>query len=247
MIDWLFSHRECSKELYTLVQSINQKIESRSSKKDTLMMITISISCQDGFELSPCYVEKLYDHYKTNPPIDNLLLVKRVHMMPENTRIPITRLKWQQYSGSTSLYRRRTEDDSIKQIKSVTTSKEWCDIPQELSTSIEEAYNKNPLSNNVKVNSAVIDFESGQMTLLLTKQTILIRCSITPKDYTVKVRAINHQVYKLFIRSFEAAGILPYSVHPVTGEAIFLVGRLTYGGGTWCDFGGLKTRYKIVR
>ena len=246
MIDWLFSHREALKELYNIVTFINKTIE-KSSSKVSLNMMEIAISCEDGFELSPCYVEKLYDHYKTNPPIDNLLLVKREHVMPDNKQIPTRRLKWQQYSGSTLLYRRRTENDSIQQIKSVTTSREWFDMPQELSANIEEAYNKDPLSNNARLNSAVVDFESGHMTLLLTKQTALIRCSVTPKDYKVKVRAINHQVYKMFIHSFDAAGILPYSVHPVTGEAVFLVGRLTYGGGTWCDFGGLKTRYRITR
>ena len=257
MIEWLFSHREAMKELYIIITALNRAIEdltvpptrpsSPFKARGDLQKIIIGLSCEDGCELSPCFVEKLYDHYKTNPPSDQLILVKRQHTQPENKRIPKERLKWQHYPGSTLLFRQRTESDSLKQVKSLTTSREWFDLPQELSDAIEEAYNKDPLANEVKITGVVLDMESGHMTATQTKQTTYIRCTMVPKDYTIKVKAINHRVYKLVIRSYEAAGILPYSVHPITGEAVFLLGRLTYGGGTWCDFGGLKTKFKVIK
>lgn len=263
MIEWLFAQREALKELSVIVKSLDQELDKLSlslrdhahNKDHTLhskvtgilKKVIIGISCDDEYELSPCFVEKLYDHYKSTPPIDNLLFVKRQHTRPESILIQKERLKWQQFPGSSSSLKRKTESDRVKQIKHVTTSKEWLDIPQELSASIENAFDKDPLQCNVKIENIVVDFESGILTSILTKQVTLLRCTLTPRDYTINVRAINHRIYKGFVRSYEAAGILPYSVHPVTGEAVFLLGRLTYDRSTWCDFGGMKSRYKIIK
>lgn len=262
MIEWIFAQRETLKELSVIVKSLDQELDKLSPAKDhapnkdhilyskitgVLRKVIVGISCDDGYELSPCFVEKLYDHYKSAPPIDNLLIVKRQHTMPESRLLQKERLKWQQYPGNSSSLRRKSESEHVKQIKHVTNSKEWVDMPQELSTSIEHAFERDPLQCSVKIENIVVDFESGMITSILTKQVTLLRCTLTPRDYTVNVRAINHQIYKGFVRSYEAAGILPYSVHPVTGEAVFLLGRLTYDRSTWCDFGGMKSRYKIFK
>ena len=248
------------KELYKIVTSLDTALvqdaeenrspdrgqDSRAEASGTPKKKIVGVACGDGLVLSPCFVEKLYDHYQTSPPVDQLV-VKRLHMQTDAVKVPRERLKWQQLSCGSSRSRKKTEFDNIQQLKVLTTSRDWLDLPVDLSDSIEDAYSKDPLSNSTKIGGVVIDFESGHTTTLQTQQISYLRCSVVPKSYSVQARAIGHKQYKVFVSCFEAAGILPYSVHPVTGEAVFLIGRITYGSWTWCDFGGLKMRYRINR
>ena len=85
MIEWVFSQREALKELYNIITSVNEKIQPKNKRVNPTNFIPASktlivgITCVNGYELSPCFVELLYNHYITNPPID-LLIVKRNHL-----------------------------------------------------------------------------------------------------------------------------------------------------------------------
>ena len=252
MIEWVFSQREALKELYNIITSVNEKIQPKNKRVNPTNFIPASktlivgITCVNGYELSPCFVELLYNHYITNPPID-LLIVKRNHLNALNlSHLKPEKLVWQQLPTG-SLYSRKKNFDNSQQINLLTSSRDWSDIPFDLNTKLETAFTKDPFGNNVQIGDVIIDFEGGYIHTKTTGQRSFLRCTLLPVQAEVKVRSISHTSYKLFIKSYEAAGILPYSFHPVSREPIFLVGRITYGGATWCDFGGLKTRYRVVR
>ena len=111
----------------------------------------------------------------------------------------------------------RERGDSIHQTSMLTKSSDWTFVPLRLSAQIEEGFSRQPLGNNVKVEDLVLDFETGYMYNKTTGQTSLIRSSLIPKEACIEARPISHKAYKPFVRSYDAAGILPYSFHPATG------------------------------
>ena len=238
MIEWMFSQREATKELYNSVKAINDKLLAKKSKGNTALMI--GLSCSDGTCLSPCFVEKLYDYFNAFPPLDNFRVVRN-HLYDYHSHHP-NDIRWEHLPFGSKFFQRHNELETIQQVKLLTKSRDWCAIPPLLNSSIEEAYLKNPFSCSIKINDVQIDFVSGTLYNKTTGQKSYIRCSHYNKSH-IDVKEISHEVYKQYCRSYEAAGILPYTIHPVTGEAIFLVGKLTYDGGSWSDFGGLKSRH----
>jgi 8-oxo-dGTP pyrophosphatase MutT (NUDIX family) len=242
MIEWVFCHVESMKKLHSIITTISNEISSKKPKGSSTRSITliVGLSSGTGSCLSSCFVEKLYDYFDTFPPSDGFR-VKRNHLHNDT---PPSAVQWEQLPYQHSLNYHRHVKDSIK-IKSLTTSKDWSPLPLILNDSLEVAYREYPLSTNVVIDDNNVDFVSGTFYNKKTGQKSFIRCTVQPEHLIVEVRDLVHETYKPFVKSYEAAGILPYSVHPVTGEAIFLIGKLTYDGGTWCDFGGLVSNFRF--
>lgn len=251
-MEWVIHHKEVMKILHSITAemdvafaNLERKLESRS--KNPKDVFTVAVTCSTGRGLSPCIVECLQDYYNKTPPIDNLVVTTE-HMdalhVPSASR---DRLVWQQLPTLSAINPLRSHHSSgIFQIVRTVISPDWVDLPMEISSQVEAAFERKPLSNSVRVKDLVLDFRSGSMYSKTTSQQFLLRCSLLPQPCTVDVRLLQHETYKPFVSSFRSAGIFPYSFHPISGEAIFLVGHITYGSCTWCDFGGLKS-LKIFR
>lgn len=234
------------KTLHDIITSIGSKLTSkhlptaRSSSTRSLTLI-VGISCSTGTCLSPCFVERLYDHYTTFPPYDTMK-VTRSHL---NALSESNSYQWQQLPSGSKFCRRRNELENKQHLKQFISSRDWSPLPAPLNIRLEETYLKNPLNTNVIIGDVQIDFVDGSLFNKSTGQKSFLRCITQPTQASFTIRELTNDDYKLCCKKYEAAGILPYSVHPVTGEAIFLVGQLTYDGGCWCDFGGLKSRHRF--
>lgn len=241
MIDWVYSHREAMKELHTILTGINDKLsQCKKSKGKSTRSKTVIVGLSCSTCLSICFVEKLYDYFSAFPPSDNFKVTRNHLNEPHKSTDEIN---WEHLPYIKKYYRQASELDNRKYVNSLTTSKDWQRLPPVLSVSLEETFLKNPLSANSKIGEVQVDFVSGTLYNKTTGQKSYIRCSTQVKGMSISVRELKHETYKQYVSNYEAAGILPYSVHPLTGEAIFLVGKLTYDGGSWCDFGGLKSRH----
>ena len=249
MIEWVFSSRDAMRKLHSIITSINNELSQKSampSPDQTTQpkALIVGISYNNGTCLSPCFVEKLYDHFSLYPPFDGFR-VKRTHLQANQPISDINQLLWQQLPCSSKYSRCQKEFDNTQQIRVLITSRDWSPVPAVLNAQLEQSFSQNPLNTNAVLGDVVVDFVSGYMYNKSTGQRSFLRCSINPSQATVIVRHLTHESYKPFWKSYVAAGILPYSIHPVSGEAIFLVGKLTYDGGTWCDFGGLRSRKRF--
>ena len=233
------------KVLHEIVTLIDNKISSSSSRRysKSLQSLIVGISCCDGICQSPCFVEKLYDHYYSFPPFEGLKIT-RTH-----TALPLPSAhgyQWQQLPSVTKFSRHKKSFQNTQQLKVLTTSNDWSPLPPLLNTQLEESFNKDPLDTKLIIGDVHVDFVEGSLYSKTTGQKSYIRCLSEPPQVSVTVRDLSDtSSYQSSSKGFEAAGILPYSVHPKTGEAIFLVGQLTYDGGSWSDFGGLKSKFRF--
>ena len=246
MMEWMIHHKEVVTVVHSIMMEIDsaivdleRRLESRRWKRSG-EGVTVAVTCSTGRSLSPCIVECLHDHYSKAPPIDNLVVTAE-HLValcvPSDSR---HRLIWQQFpmlSGFNPLRVHR----GVFHILQCVRSPDWVNLPVETSMLVEEAFQKNPLSSNIRVKDLVVDFRNGTLYSKTTSQQSLLRCSLPSQHCAVTVRFLYDKTYKLFVANFKSAGILPYSFHPVSGEAVFLIGHMTYGSHTWCDFGGLKS------
>lgn len=243
LIEWIFCQRESMKALHDIITSIESKISSNSSRRNskTLQSLVVGISCPNGICLSPSFVEKLYDHYYYSPPFDELKVTRTHTAFP----LPVTvGCQWQQLPSVSKFSRHKKSFENIQQLRIITTCRDWSPLPGPLSAKMEESFRKDPLNTRLIIGDVHVDFVEGSLFNKSTGQKSFIRCFTELPQAYVTVRELHDTTsYQSSIRGFEAAGILPYSIHPLTGEAIFLVGQLTYDGGTWCDFGGLKSKY----
>ena len=233
MIDWLFSQPEAQRHLATMTTKINDAIKrQRKEAADGREMpdkICVGVVCENGTHLSPCFVERLYELYHYEPPCG------RVSVMREHRDI----LKGEWGRHKDFVWQRTHLPHKLIDLRDALQNEMWVNFPRETNTRLEKAFQMNPFSNGVEVEGSVVDFEGATMYNRTKRKEFWIRCTMVSHS-GVLGWSLGHDAYMSTAKSYHAAGILPYSVHPKTGEAVFLIGRITYAFENWCDFGGLK-------
>ena len=243
MIEWVLSFPESKRLLKMMVGEITsavKKCNSSGSKsnagksKPRSRTLRVGIVCCNGTQLSPSFVEKLYEHFSCGPAIVEGLKVTRHH--------------WDALKGAWGRCKDIVWQVSCIPVRAKLTShfddvfnsRMWINFDPVANSTSEQQFRKDPFNSNVDFTDMVLNFESGTAYSSERKKTYFIRCSLVPQS-KANYWFLTNDGYKSAHCSFQAAGIQPYSVHPVTGEAVFLLGRITYGTCDWCDFGGLKS------
>lgn len=252
MIEQMFSVPEIQDKLTKMVQAINQELLHRSASRgvaesSSSEKVSVLVTCLRGTCISPCYVERLYRMYRYHPPVDGLT-VKRVH--------PLLKDKQQQPPGEGKEFVWQRSVLATKYLDSrhdLTRHKMWSHFPMHVVTVIEEGFRRNPFNTSLDVRYSVrggkyvLNFETGEVYSTHEQQTYRLRCIVSRFDDLFECQHLTGSTYKPFSRKYDAAGILFYSPHPVTGEPVFLLGHMTYGSESWCDFGGLKKLRYVCR
>ena len=233
-----------SKRLFrSMVDEINSAIQRRNSSgsrsgasklKIKPTVLRVGVVCRNGAQLSPSFVEKLYKHFSCGAVVVEGLRVSRHHW---------DALKGDWGHSKNILWQVScvpVHDRVTVHFDQVFDSKMWLNFDPTDNDMSEKQFQKDPFNSSVNFTDMVLDFESGTAYSSGRRKTYYIRCS-TVSQSKANCWFLTSNGYKSACRSFRAAGIQPYSIHPVTGEAIFLLGRITYGTEDWCDFGGLKS------
>ena len=206
--------------------------ESKSKIKSTI--IRVGVVCKNGAQISPSFVEKLYEHFSCGPVVIEGLKVRRHHCDALKRDWGHSKdILWQVSCVP-------VHDRVTVHFGQVFDSKMWLNFDPTANSMSEQQFQKDPFDSSVNITDMVLDFGSGTAYSTKRRKTYYIRCS-TISQSKANCWFLTSDGYKSAHRSFRAAGIQPYSVHPVTGEAVFLLGRITYGTEDWCDFGGLRS------
>lgn len=218
-----------------------QKHKSFGNSKSTPAVICVGVTCSNGAQLSPCFVEQLYEYFSIGPVLVRGLKVSKNHLDAlKGVWGDSKDIMWQ--VSSFPVYEKMEFD-----LDEVFAYGSWFSFNTSDNSTCEKQFCKDPFASNVNIThmDLVVDFESGTAYNSRRKKNYYIRCSRLTESKT-KCWSLSDIGYKSASRSFLAAGIQPYSVHPVTGEAVFLLGRITYNTEDWCDFGGLKSSHWYV-
>lgn len=250
MIEWVFFHSEAAQLQDVIVHKINALLTEAEEKAGLERSLRIAVICATGCQLSPCFVEKLFEHFSAAYPA-RYLVVKRDHPTIcrhlRKASANGTPVVWQ-HSNSSQLS--QTFSNIHILTKMVSTASKWNDFSSATNTMLEASFQRDPLSSSSVVGVAIANFQDGILRTQRAKMCSFLRC--VPRSTAIVFKAVVHQInlkqYKSYVNThaYQAAGILPYSVHPVSGEPIFLIGKITYGTQTWCDFGGLKSQFPIL-
>ena len=254
MIDWLFSTTGAQRRLRSMITEISSLIkrhvkQSTSDKgpgvarnpPPTVHTIRVGVVCDNGAQMSPCFVEKLYEHYAYECKSTwEGLQVKRYH--------------WDAFKGSWGrnrnfIWQHRALPFRFKKgdFGGISRDNLWVDFAATVGAALEEEFRKNPHSSSFKCCDETFNFENGVMYDRKSESMFRIRCIEAGSDSQspgpeVLCWFLSSHSYLETARTYRSAGILPYSVQPRTGEAIFLIGKITYEFRDWCDFGGLRNR-----
>ena len=244
MIEWVMSFTESQKLFDKMVNEITtfvQKHKSFGEAKSTHTVLSVGVMCSNGAQLSPCFIEQLYEHFSYDSVLLRGLKVSRNHLDAlKGVWGDSKDVVWQ--VSSFPVYEKRKID-----LEEVFMFGSWFSLNTSDISTCEKQFCKDPFTSDIPIihMDLVVDFESGTAYSSRRRKNYYIRCSRLPESKT-KCWSLSDIGYKSASRSFLAAGIQPYSVHPVTGEAIFLLGKITYGTEDWCDFGGLKSLHRYV-
>lgn len=233
MVEWVFSQPEARHHLTTMTTTINDAIKRQRKeavKSESLpARLRVALVCKNGTQLSPCFVEQLYEFYRYEPPCG---------------RVSVKREHWDAFRGDWGrnkdfIWQHTYMPNKFIHLGEALQDASWVSFPTETNMELEKAFQADPFSSRLQVGDCTVDFEGGTMYNRTKRKEFWIRCTMVSQS-RVLCRFLGHEAYLSTVKSYRAAGILPYSVHPRTGEAVFLVGRMTYGYEDWCDFGGLK-------
>ena len=253
MIERLFSNPTVYAELLNMTKAIDQELhrcdpstQPPESDTDALRpVVCVSVSCLRGTQVSPSFVEKLYEMYSRKPPVDDLV-VKRKHTNS------IFKTWWLSKDKEYTWQRSVLATKYLHSVQELANNRLWSSFPMHLLDAIEDGFKRDPFDTNLEVvysrhaGKYVLNFETGEMYSTHDKTAYRIRCIVSRFDDLLECSILTGTTYKPFAKKYNAAGILFYSAHPVTGEPVFLLGRMTYGCESWCDFGGIKSfRYGL--
>ena len=233
MIEWLFSQHEAQKLIDTMIAKIDSSIKRCNKQTVGKGRIRVGVVCENGAQLSPCFTERMYEHY-TVASYSDALIVKRYH--------------WDALRGSWGrdkdfVWQHKTVPiHSREDIREIFYDEMWKGFPTPVNAAIESAFSQDPYHHQFECAEYVFDFEGGTVYDRHRRKRFRLRCNMAVSDSKVISWFLGHHAYITTAKSYKAAGILPYSVHPTTGEALFLLGKITYGFADWCDFGGLRSR-----
>ena len=251
-------------EVQTFLKSVKDYIDTELSKVERLSVdqtsdgvgslpvkeqegrLCVCICCSTGTHISPCCVERLHEVYSRRPLVLSNLVVRRQHRRAEVWAREMRgrhNLVWQQTLMPIKYFRNPAE---------LRNDRMWGTVPLEILPLIEEEFQKDPLNSACKLGkdgakcSHQVDFVAGELYSHRDMKTYRLRCVIRDIETKVECRMLDGPSYKTIGRRYGAAGVLFYSTHPITGEAIFLLGHMNYSTESWCDFGGLKSfRYTV--
>ena len=254
MIDWLFSVPGARRRLRSMITQIDSLIEGDAKQSTSgevpqgtdasanpaqpVRRIRVGVVCDTGAQLSPCFVEKLYQHYTP----------KR---SSSRKGLEVGKYHWDAFRGSWGrnrnfVWQHRALPVRYKKGDAGGISRDhlWLNFPATVGAVLEEEFQKNPHCRDFEYGDEIFSFETGLMYDKNSENRFRIRCVASSQPPaggpTVNCRFLSSHSYLEAARTYRSAGILPYSVHPRTGEAVFLIGKITYGSRDWCDFGGLK-------
>ena len=248
MIEWLCSHYEAEILLESMISEINETIKkwrasssaSPSSKYQTSSQSTttllVAVACQTGAQHSICFVEKLYEKYSFESPLelegDIRVEVKREHREAIKGEWPNTTDAIWQHS--------RFPVRHLLNRRDLVMNRVWSNFPLESTRLVEAGFHQDPFGKHFDIGKHIIDFERGVLLNKKSQEEFRIRSTIPRSEGRVQSSWFKDDEYKVFHKSYSSAGILFYSVHPQTGEAVFLLGHMTYSTMSWCDFGGIR-------
>ena len=249
MIEWLFSHRLAGTVLKEMTSQINKiltiNIASSSSSKTghstPSRTLHVAIGCQNGAQHSVCFVEKLYEQFSFESPLE---LEEGVKVEVKRQHCEATKGEWLNCKDAVWQHSQMSSKN-LPTHKDLILNRSWSSFPTESSNQIEAAFYQDPYATKVDVGKHVIDFERGIVFNKRSRNEFKIRSAIPSLEGKVRSSWVAQQDggNKQF---YCGAGILFYSVHPQTGEVVFLLGHMTYSAMAWCDFGGMKNhRYNF--
>ncbi len=274
MVEWLFSYSVAQQQLDAMVAKISEAIQQNlppskplstqtenepdplvqksvqststpHTSSDSLTItevhkLVVSVCCPGGSHYSPCFVEKLRETYQTDKVYNKQLVITTQH--------------WdvlQKKKDNFVWYKTKIPRSYVQHVEMLTNHRLWLPVDNEMNLFLENTFQEDLYSSRtvtVPNTGEVIDFMSGTLYDKKKRKTYYIRSTvlaILTKQSLVKCRFVGDEAYKRIAKRYDAAGILFYSVHPQTGKAVFLLGHMTYGSYTWCDFGGLKSYKKL--
>ena len=251
MIEWLFSQSdEAEFILKKITATINEAVKERqttllaSSDSEIMVQSTapsttlrVAIGCQNGAQHSVCFVEKLYEQFLFESPLEldgvKVVDVRRRHC-------EATKGEWLNSEDAVWQYSRSAVKHILHHRDLISNGTAWCNFPLESGKQIESAFCEDPFNASLDIGEHVINFERGTLYNKKSEEEFRIRSTVPSHDGKVCSSWLQDDEYGQLHKSYSAAGILFYSVHPRTGEPAFLLGHMTYGSLAWCDFGGLR-------
>ena len=203
----------------------------------------VAIGCQNGAQHSVCFVEKLYEQYSFGA--ESLLkLVDGVKVKVKRRHCEATKGEWLNTKDAVWQHSQM----SIKNLpthKDLILNRSWSNFLTESTNQIEAAFCQDPYATKIDIGKHVVDFERGVVFNKRSRNEFRIRSAVPSLEGKVRSSWVVQQD-KGSKQFFCGAGILFYSVHPRTGEPVFLLGHMTYSAMAWCDFGGMKNyRYTL--
>ena len=250
MIQWLCSNRLAESIFKEMIAQINktlkEKIAFSSSKEEATAAsdmtpsaaasttLLVAVACQNGAQHSVCLVERLYEKYSFESVLEFegggvKVAVKRKHC--EATKGEWLDTKEPVWQHSQLVAKHLTNQ------KDLLLNRSWSSFQDDVACQIEAAFRTDPFSTKVDVGKHIVDFDRGIVYNKRSRQEYKVRSAIPRLEGKVKSTWLQEKGKKEF---FCGAGILFYSVHPRTGEPVFLLGHMTYSCMSWCDFGGMK-------
>ena len=202
--------------------------------------LLVGIVCPDGRHYSPCFVEKLYERFQGDKTLNKQLIIQSHHwdITSHSSR------KKEHYVW----YKTKVSSKQVRHIEILTNNRLWVSLDEHTSRLLELAFREDHYCSSVPNSIYVVDFSTGTLFDKQRRSYFYVRSALNPPNkiqFHVKCRWVGGEGYKGAVKRYDAAGILFYSVHPETGEALFLLGHMTYGTYSWCDFGGLKSWKKL--
>ncbi len=238
-----------TKELAELSPSVTQETSTKElaelspSRNPPILgegfELLVLVSCSNGHHYSPCFVEKLREIYENDKTLKKQLFIKTEHR--DLLRTTKKDFVWY-HSKIPSLY--------VQHVEMLTNNRLWVPFDEKMNYHLEQTFQEDPYCSIVPNATDVVDFAYGSLYNKQKRKSFSIRSTVLKAEErrsAVKCRLVGDVVYRAVVKGYDAAGILFYSVHPQTGEALFLLGQLTYNGLTWCDFGGLKHFKKVFK
>ncbi len=260
MIEELFSVPSARTELEKLVGCIDKELNTKAEKlkavtaqgeveEDTaksMATVRVGISCLNGTQVSPCFVEKLWEMYTYySRSSARCTFVHRHHRdafpSPKSSK---------QKPGDDGFYyvwqHSRLPTNYLEGPRDLLNKRMWVALPMHLLAKVEEDFLRDPFNEKLEIRYSkgggmyVINFQTGEMYSKHEAKSYRICCTTASNVTSIECQMLTGTSYKSVTKHYQGAGVLFYAVHPKIGEPVFLLGHMTYGSRSWCDFGGLK-------
>ena len=238
----LFSQPEPQAALQSIITGVQDLLENKeplAGGTGEHACVRVGVACREGATLSPSFVEKLHEWFMWDGKTKDLLnSVQRFHYDVFSGHWgarPDRGFKWQKSLRPYHSNRR------VASINFPAKKDTWIGFPAAVSNKIEDAFREDPFSANVTIEGDTINFTEGTIYVSSAEMSYQIRSAILFDKTAVPCEVLYNKSYKVLAASYNSAGILPYSIHPLSGEPVLLLGRINYACENWCDFGGLHS------